>query len=46
VNFPLPAGCSSHDPAKGIVLHLDEQMRVVSHQAIGVEVKGSLDFWW
>lgn len=30
---------SLHDVTNGIALHLDEQMEVVRHQAIGVEVE-------
>jgi hypothetical protein len=33
-----------HDPADEIVLHLDEKMNVVWHQAISVEIEGKFGF--
>lgn len=33
-----------HDPANRIVLHLDQKMHVVWHEAVGVEIKGQLQF--
>ena len=31
-----------HDPADGIVLHLDQEVNVVRHQAIAVEIEREL----
>ena len=35
---------SLHDSTDGIVLHLDQQMNVVRHQAIGVKIEGKFRF--
>src|SRR6185503_19715689 len=35
---------SLHDSAKGIVLHLDQEMDVIRHQAVGVEIEWQLGF--
>ena len=35
---------SLHDSAKGIVLHLDQEMDMIRHQAVGVEIEGQLGF--
>jgi hypothetical protein len=33
-----------HDAADGVVLHLDKEMKVVRHEAAGVEVEGEFGF--
>jgi hypothetical protein len=33
-----------HNPADEIVLHLDQKVQVVWHQAIGVEIEGKFGF--
>ena len=35
---------SLHDAANRIVLHLDQKMKVVGHQTVGVEIEGQLRF--
>jgi hypothetical protein len=35
---------SLHDPANRIVLQLHQEVHVVGHQAVGVEIKGQLQF--
>jgi len=35
---------SLHDAADGVVLHLDQQVKVVRHKAIGVEIERELRF--
>lgn len=42
----LAVGCqhSLHDAAHFIILHFDQQMKVIGHQAICVEIERELSF--
>ena len=35
---------SLHNAAKGVILHFDEQVKVIGHEAICVEKEGKLRF--